>query len=65
MACLSTILRSAFAAAIAAVLAASDTRSASAAEQIDISSFAASEKSPTFDEPDRGGRRLQGGTRRQ
>jgi hypothetical protein len=51
MASLSTILSSAFAAAILAVLAASDTRSASAAEQVDISSFAASEKSPTFDDP--------------
>ena len=51
MACLSTILRSAFAAAIAAVLAASDTRFASAQEQIDLSSIAASDKSTTFDEP--------------
>ena len=44
MACLSTILRSAFAAAIVAVLAASDTRFASAQEQIDISSIASSDE---------------------
>jgi hypothetical protein len=51
MACLSSVLHSAFAAAIVAVLAVSDTRSAAAAEQIDISSFAGSEKSPAFDDP--------------
>ena len=51
MACLPTILSSAFAAAILTVLVASDTRSASAAEQIDISSLAASEKPPSFDDP--------------
>ena len=51
MALVSSILRAAFPVAILAVLAVPDMRSASAAEQIDISSFAASEKSPAFGDP--------------